>query len=72
MSSLSKTSTDQLGNMVCMTEEDIHRLNMKLDLQSSFGLHVTFCAPLFSSAETTRSPSPHLGLYTRGAIGQLR
>jgi hypothetical protein len=37
------------------------------DVQSLFGLHVTWCAQLFSLAE-----APHLGSYTRGAIGQLR
>ncbi len=50
-----------------------HRLNMELDLQSSFGLHVTWCAQLFSLAETPQPPPspPHLVSYTRGAIGQL-
>ena len=33
-----------------------HRLNMELDLQSLFGLHVTWCAQLYSLAET---PQPH-------------
>ncbi len=39
-----------------------HRLNMEVDLQSLFGLHVTWCAQLFSLAETSATPSlpPHL------------
>ncbi len=53
-----------------------HRLNMELDLQSLFGLHtlsrdVHSCSQLFSLAETTQPPPPHLGSYTRGAMGQL-
>ncbi len=44
---------------------------MELDHQSLFGLHVTWCAQLFS--DTPQLPPPtHLGSYTRGAIGQLR
>ncbi len=35
-----------------------HRLNMELNLQSLFGLHVTWCAQLFSLAETPQPPSP--------------
>jgi hypothetical protein len=30
-----------------------HRLNMEVDLQSLFGLHVTWCVQLYSLAETT-------------------
>ncbi len=50
-----------------------HRLNMELDLQSSFGPHVTWCEQLVSLAETPQPPPlpPHLVSYTRGAIGQL-
>ncbi len=46
------------------------RLNIELDLQSLLGLHVTWCAQLFSLAETPHRP--HLVSYTWGAIGQLR
>jgi len=38
-----------------------HRLNMYLELQSLFGLHVTWCAQLFSLAETPEPPPPDLG-----------
>ncbi len=38
-----------------------HRLNMELDLQSLFGLHVTWCTQLLSLAETPSPPLlPHL------------
>jgi len=47
-------------------------LNMELELQSLFGLQVTWCAQLFSLAETPQPPPPHLGSYARGAIGQPR
>ncbi len=40
-----------------------HRLNMKADLQSLFGLHVTWCAQLYSLAET-----PHWDPYTRAVL----
>ncbi len=33
-----------------------HRLNMEVDLQSLFGLNVTWCAQLFSLAETPQLP----------------
>ncbi len=50
---------------------DTHRLNMEVDLQSLFGLHVTWCAQLYSLAETRQLP-PHLDSYYEGAIGQQR
>ncbi len=38
-----------------------HRLHMEVDLQSLFGLHVTWCAQLYSLAETPLlSPSPRI------------
>ncbi len=51
-----------------------HRLNMEVDLQSLFGLHVTWCAQLYSLAETLQpAPSPRIWAHkTRGVIGQLR
>ncbi len=51
---------------------------MEVDLQSLFGLHVMWCAQLFSLAETPQlapyPPPPHLdfGLVYEGAIGQQR
>ncbi len=47
---------------------------MELDIPSLFGLHVTWCAQLFSLAETPATPlSPRIWAHkTRGAIGQLR
>ncbi len=44
---------------------------MELDLQSLFGLHVMWCAQLFSLAETQPPPPPsptHLGSYTMDDI----
>jgi hypothetical protein len=35
-----------------------HRLNIEVDLQSLFGLHVTRCAQLFSLAETPQLTPP--------------
>jgi hypothetical protein len=50
-----------------------HRINMEVDLQNLFGLHVTCCAQLYSLAVTPQSP-PHLDSYTRALlpIGQQR
>ncbi len=43
-----------------------HRLNMELNLQSLFGLHVTWCEQLYPLAET---PHPqHLDSYTRALL----
>ncbi len=42
-----------------------HWLNMELDLQSLFGLHVTWCTQLLSLAETPQQP-PALGLVDEG------
>jgi hypothetical protein len=36
----------------------IQRFSMELDLQSLFGLHVTWCAQLYSLAETPQLPPP--------------
>jgi hypothetical protein len=50
-------------------------LNMELDLQSLFGLHVTGYAQLYSLAETPQSPHPPafgLDILYEGAIGQPR
>ena len=42
---------------------------MEVDLQSLFGLHVTWCAQLYSLAETPQlPPSPHLDSYTRALL----
>ncbi len=41
-----------------------HRLNMKVDLQSLLGLHVTWCAKLYSLAETPQLP-PSPRIWTR-------
>jgi hypothetical protein len=51
-----------------------HSLNMQVDLLSLFGLHVTWCAQLYSLAETPAifSLPPHLDSYYEGAIGQQR
>ncbi len=50
-----------------------HRLNMEVDLQSLFGLRVTWCAQLYSLVETPQPPYlPALGLVYEGAIGQQR
>ncbi len=47
---------------------------MELELQSLFGIHVKWCAQLFSLAETPQPPPPPaFGLiYEGGAIGQIR
>jgi hypothetical protein len=43
------------------------RLNMAVDLQSLFGLHVTWCAQLYSLAETPQFPlSPRIWAHIRG------
>ncbi len=51
-----------------------HRLKMEIDLQSLFGLHVTWCAQLYSLVETPQLPTPPaFGLVIRGGyIGQQR
>ncbi len=42
-----------------------HRLNMELDLQSFFGLHVTWCEQLYSVSETPHPPSSPPRIWTR-------
>jgi hypothetical protein len=48
---------------------EYYRLNMMLDIQRLFGLHV-HCAQLYSLAETPRHPlpPPHLGLHIRALL----
>ncbi len=46
-----------------------HRLNMKLDLRSLFGLHVHKCTHWL---RPRNPPPPAFGLIYEGAIGQLR
>jgi len=46
-----------------------HRLNMEVDLQSLFGLDVTWCAQLYSLAETPQPPiPPHWDSNTRALL----
>ncbi len=45
-----------------------HRLNMEVDLQSLFGLHVTWCAQLYSLAEAPQPPPPHWDFYARALL----
>ncbi len=48
---------------------------MELDLQSFFGVHVSWCAQLYSLAETPQLPPPvppHMDSYYEGAIGQQK
>ncbi len=50
-----------------------HRLNMELDLQSLFGLHVTWSAQLFSLAESPQSrPFPAFGLVWEGRYWSIK
>jgi hypothetical protein len=62
----------QCINMECTyctsVNQYFHRLNMELELQSSYGLHVTLCAQLFSLAEIPQPPPfpPHFGLINEG------
>jgi hypothetical protein len=44
-----------------------HRLNMELDLQSLFGLHV-YTVQLYSLSETPHPPPPYFGTYTRALL----
>jgi hypothetical protein len=46
----------------------LHRLNMELDLQSLFGLHVLSCIYWLRP----HPPPPPFGLIYEGAIGQPR
>jgi hypothetical protein len=41
---------------------------MEADLQSLFGLHVTWCAQLYSLAEAPQSPPPHWDSYTTALL----
>jgi hypothetical protein len=43
-----------------------HRLNIKLDLRSLFGLHVYSCTHWLRPRNP--SPTPHLGSYTRALL----
>jgi hypothetical protein len=47
-----------------------HRLNMEVDLQSLFGLHVHSCTHWLRPLNPTRLPA--VGLIYEGAIGQPR
>ncbi len=49
-----------------------HRLNMELDLQSLFGLHVHSCTHLLRPRKTLPPSPPAFGLIYEGAIGQPR
>ncbi len=53
---------------------DKNRLNMEVDLQSLFGLHVTWCEKPFFIGWNPATPPlpPHLDSYYEGAIGQQR
>ncbi len=57
-------------------ENQNHRLNMEVDFQSLFGLHVTWCAHctavLIGWDPATPPPPPALDSYYEGAIGQQR
>ncbi len=46
----------------------IHRLNMEVDLQSLFGLHVTWCAQLYWLAETLQLPPPRIWPHITRAL----
>ncbi len=48
-----------------LTNSKSHMLNMEEDLQSLFGLHVTWCAQLYSLAETPQLPAVSLRIWTR-------
>ncbi len=46
-----------------------HRLNLEVDLQSLFGLHVTWCAQLYTLAETPQlPPSPPIWIRITRAL----
>jgi hypothetical protein len=60
-----------LWNKACMDKclyvfmRDIHRLNMELDIQSLFELHVHSCTHWLNP------PPPHLGSYTRALLVKI-
>jgi hypothetical protein len=45
-----------------------NRLNMELDLQSLFGLHVHSCIHWLRPRATPLLPPPHLSSYTRAIL----
>ncbi len=45
-----------------------HRLNMELDRQSLFGLHVHSCTHWLRARHPPPPPPPHLGPYTRALL----
>ncbi len=58
-------STDTHQRLTCKGR--YHKLNMNVDLQSLVGLHVTWCAQLYSLAETPQPPqSPRIWTRIRG------
>jgi len=57
-----KHTTEELYNNISRTMDDTHRLNLELDLQSLFGLHV-HAAVLIGWGD------PAFGLIYEGAIG---
>ncbi len=59
----SQQKSDPFGDSVALS----HRLNMDVDLQNLFGLHVTCCAQLHSLAVTPQlPPPPSFGPVLRG------
>jgi hypothetical protein len=64
-----------LTRTLFLTEQKVethkHKLNMKLDLQSLFGLHVYSCIHWLRPRNPT-PPPPAFGLIYEGAIGQPR
>ncbi len=57
LQSLTLMSTVHQSNTSCPLSPPSLRLNMEVDLQSLFGIHVTWCAQLHSLAEAPQSPA---------------
>jgi hypothetical protein len=51
-------------NITKIRQVESHRLNIEVDIQSLFRLHVTWCAQLYSMAETPQLP-PSPRIWTR-------
>jgi hypothetical protein len=66
-SNLTEQSSPHIITLCCQVSQ-AHRLNMELDLQSLFGLHVHSCSHCLRPCN---SPPPNaFGLILVGAIGQ--
>jgi hypothetical protein len=65
---LLELTSSEPDDLCLMFSQWYHWLNMELDLQSLFGLHVTWCEQLYAETPESISLPPHLDPYTRAPL----